>query len=498
VTLVKFNWVIKACGVFLLWAAVAVTLPSQTTTVAPKVTFTRLHTFTLNDGANPEAALVQATDGDLCGTTLIGGANIDAGTVFKITPRGTLTTLHSFNQTDGADPRAGLVQAADGKFYGTTSDGGANGYGTSFRISTSGILTTLYAFCIQFPSCTDGARPQAPLVQGGNGNFYGTAVFGGTGSHCGYYGCGTVFQITPSGTLTTLHFFDGRNGKWPAAGLVQGTNGDFYGTTYRGGANHDGTVFRITSSGILTTLHDFCSQSGCADGEQPVAGLVRATNGNLYGATYYGGASRACVHGCGTVFQITPSGTLTTLYSFCSQGGCADGRRPFAALVQGIDGNLYGTTSQGGAKRGVYSSGTAFKITQNGTLTTLYNFCSQSGCADPAKPVAALVQDTNGKFYGTTEYGGAKRNGTVFSLSVGLSPFVETRPTSSEAGAAVTILGTSLTGATSVTFNGTAATFTVVSASEITTTVPTGATSGTVQVVTPGGTLSSNLPFRVK
>jgi uncharacterized repeat protein (TIGR03803 family) len=192
----------------------------------------------------------------------------------------------------------------------------------------------------------------------------------------------------------------------------------------------------------------------------------------------------------GTIFKITPTGTLTTLHSF----DAIDGEVPEAALVQGSDGNFYGTTSRGGGNNG----GTAFKITPAGTLTTLYNFCTQyPSCGDGQDPVASLVQDTSGVFYGTTELGGADAAGTIFSLSVGLHPFVETQPTSGKVGKAVKILGTNLTGSTSVTFNGTAATFTVVSSSEITTTVPTGATTGKIKVTTPRRTLTSNVSFRV-
>jgi uncharacterized repeat protein (TIGR03803 family) len=193
----------------------------------------------------------------------------------------------------------------------------------------------------------------------------------------------------------------------------------------------------------------------------------------------------------GRVFKMTPSGTLTTLYGFPEPAGPS-------ALVQATDGNFYGTTAGGGANE----NGTVFQITPSGMLTTLYSFCPQSGCADGSGPEAGLVQGTDGNFYGTASGGGNCGEpvldcGTVFSLSTGLGPFVETLPSSGKVGNAVTILGTNLTGATSVTFKGTAAVFTVVSSSEITTTVPAGATSGIVRVVTPGGTLSSNVPFRV-
>jgi len=472
----KLTWGKKAYAVLVLCAATAIALPAQT--------FTTLFSFDGTDGASPYAGLVQATNGDVYGTTTPPGGANGEGTVFKITPSGTLTTLYSFCSqsgcTDGEDPVAGLVQATNGDFYGTTYYLGANGNGgTVFKITASGTLTTLYSFCSQ-SGCTDGANPNAGLVQGINGDFYGTTQRGGA------YGEGTVFKITPSGALTTLHSFDGTDGEQPVAGLVQASNGDFYGTTSISGACEGGTLYKITPSGALTTLHIF----GCTDtdGSNPEAGLIQATNGDLYGVTPFGGAN-----GDGTVFEITPSGTLTILYSFCSQSGCTDGEQPPAGLVQATNGDFYGTTYGGGAN----GLGTVFKITPSGTLTTLYSFCSQSGCPDGDLPFAGLVQDTNGNFYGTTGTGGANGLGTVFSLSVGLGPFVKTLPTSGEVGAAVRILGTDLTGATSVSFNGTAAPFTVVAPSLITATVPAGATNGKVQLVTPSRTLSSNVPFRV-
>src|ERR1017187_2318969 len=428
----RLNWGTRACAVLVLCATTAIALPAQT--------LTTLYRFCSQsgcpDGANPTAGLVQATNGDLYGTTF--GFPYGYGTVFKITPGGTLTTLYSFcsqtNCTDGDGPEAGLVQAANGDLYGTTSGGGtANDDGTIFKITPSGTLTTLYSFCSQ-SGCMDGSAP--------------------------------------------------------LAGLVQAANGDLYGTT--AGINSAGTIFKITPGGTLTTLYTFCSQGvypNCTDGYYPYAGLVQAANGDLYGTTYSGGASNG-----GTVFKITPGGTLTTLYRFCSQSGCRDGSSPFAGLVQATNGDFYGTTSGGGASG---SYGTVFKITPSGTLTTLYRFCHQAHCPDGDGPYAGLVQDTNGDFYGTTAVGGSNNDGTVFRLSVGLGPFVKIRPPYGKVGAAVKILGTNLTGATSVSLNGTAAVFEVVSSSEITTTVPAGASSGKVQVVTPSDTLSSNASFRV-
>ena len=455
---------------------------------------TTLLSFVGTDGEDP-SGLVQATNGDFYGTTQDGGANCTnpgCGTVFKIAPSGTLTTLYSFGSqsVDSEFPYAGLVQATNGDLYGTTF------FDTIFKITPGGTLTTLYSFCSQ-SGCPDGESPRAALIQATNGDLYGTTAYGGA-NLCQFngetIGCGTVFKITPSGKLTTLYSFGSQSGDGaiPSAALVQATNGDLYGTTAYGGANGAGTVFRITPSGKLTTLYSFCSQSGCTDGQTPAGGLIQATNGDLYGTTYgaFGGPY-------GTVFKITLSGRLTTLYSFCPQSGCTDGANPLAGLVQATDGDFYGTTAYGGA--GYY--GTVFKISPSGTLTTLYSFCSQTGCPDGIVPYAGLAQATNGALYGTTAYGGANANGgdgTVFSLSVGLGPFVEMQPTSGKVGATVKILGTNLTGATSVSFNGTAAAFTVNSSgSAISTTVPAGASSGKVQVVTPIGTLSSNVPFRV-
>jgi uncharacterized repeat protein (TIGR03803 family) len=312
--------------------------------------------------------------------------------------------------------------------------------------------------------------------------------------------------MTPAGTLTTLYSFCSQtacaDGYWPFAGLIQGEDGNFYGTTDNGGANGGGTVFKITPAGTLTTLYSFCSKSGCSDGYNPIAELVEATDGSFYGTTVNGGANGLYY---GTVFKIRPSGNLTTLYSFCSQSGCTDGEQPYAGLVQATDGNFYGTTYAGGTSSDCYRSGcgTLFKITPSGTLTMLYSFCSQSGCADGELPEAGLIQHTNGSFYGATFQGGAYEGcsygcGTVFSLSVDLAPFVESEPTSGKVGATIRILGTNLTGATSVTFNGTAATFTVNSTgTAITTTVPSGATTGEVEVTTPSGTLTSNVKFHV-
>ncbi len=305
--------------------------------------------------------MVQGSDGNFYGTT-VGGGTSGEGTVFRISPSGSEATLYSFagSPNDGSGPPAGLVKGSDGYFYGTTSGGGTNSNGTVFRISSSGSETNLYSFG-SYPN--DGADPQAGLVQGSDGNFYGTTSQGGTS------GEGTVFRISPSGSEATLYSFAGSptDGSGPRAGLVQGSDGSFYGTTSAGGGtnafnffrhNGGGTIFRISPSGSYTNLHGF--EGNPNDGANPSAGLVQGSDGNFYGTTEFGGTNDygpfTCPYGCGTAFRISPSGSYTTLYWFA--GFPDDGMNPTAGLVQGSDGYFYGTTADGGPS----SDGTVFKL----------------------------------------------------------------------------------------------------------------------------------------
>jgi len=484
----KLRWVMTTCTMVLFLAMMPVASPAQT--------FTTLHSFNGKDGAYPSAGLVQLDNGNLYGTTVEGGATTVNGTVFKITPTGKLTSVHTFKEVEGSNPETGLIQATDGNLYGTTLDGGTFGLGAIFKITASGKLTSLYSFCPDpVDSCPDGYSPFAGLVQGMDGNLYGATSLGGQRG-CGPdgQGCGTISKITPGGVYTVLHQFIGSDGNGVLASLIQGTNGNFYGMSQSGGAMDDGTVFQITPSGSLTTLYSFCARSGCTDGSLPTGALVQGTDGGFYGTTLVGGSGCAG-QGCGTIFKITPKGRLTTLYRFCSQTNCRDGAEPYAGLIQATDGNFYGTTALNGGN----GYGTIFKITPKGKLTTLHDFCSKSSCTDGGESLAPLVQDTNGNFYGTTVRGGTNANGygTVFTLSVGLGPFVKTNPRAGKVGAKIEILGTDLTGATSVTFNGTPAVFNVVSKTLIAAHVPSGATTGKIQVKSPSRTLSSNVPFVV-
>jgi uncharacterized repeat protein (TIGR03803 family) len=473
-------------------------LPNSRAIEPPTVTLTPLVDFDGSDGSYPYAQVAQGRDGNYYGTTSEAGYSY--GTVFKITPAGKLTTLYNFatdSRDNGSVPYAGLILGTNGDFYGTASGGGPyNGsFGTVFKITPAGKLSVLYSFCPQ-SGCADGAVPDVGLIQATNGNFYGTTSEGGTGASAS--NSGTIFTITPAGKLTKLYSFcnltncaDG----WDPSGLIQATDGVIYGTTVHGGIGYDpggdGTFFKITPDGI-TTLYKFCSESDCADGAYPHT-LIQAADGDFYGTNSGDG-----VHGAGSVFKITATGVLTTLYSFCAASDCADGANP-VGLVQATDGNFYGTTVNGGAGDlcGGHPCGTIFEITAGGSLTTLWDFCGSKNCTDGTNPGAPLIQATNGNFYGTTEGGWAGSSGTVFRLSTGLGPFVAFVRSSGEVGSTAEILGQGFTGTTAVSFNGTAATFTVVSDSYMTAIVPTGATTGKVIVTTPTGQLTSNVNFKI-
>ncbi|HXI83957.1 MAG TPA: choice-of-anchor tandem repeat GloVer-containing protein [Verrucomicrobiae bacterium] len=320
----------------------------------------------------------------------------------------TETNLHFFVgfPGDGTDSRAKLVQGNDGNFYGTTFGGGTNNNGIVFRMSPSGTESNLYSF-VGFPS--DGGHPNAGLVQGSDSNFYGTTDLGGIANS------GTVFRISSSGSYTNLHSFVGypTDGAVPTAGLVQGSDGNFYGVTPLGGTVNSGTVFRISSSGSYTNLYSFGINTN--DGTSPSGGLVQGSDGNFYGTTGFGGTSTNCgTNGCGTVFRISPSGSYTNLYSFGISTN--DGVIPSGALVQGSDGNFYGTAAAAGLLTACTNGcGMVFRISPSGSETNLYSFVGSPN--DGQEPAAGLVQGSDGSFYGTTLKGGAAGSGTVFRIS---------------------------------------------------------------------------------
>lgn len=491
--------------------AMVLALCIATAVAAPAQTFTTLATFDGSNGRGVSSWLVQGTDGNFYGTTGFGGSNSQCfepgygcGTIFKIGPSGTLTTFYNFGSSaDGDFPEAPLLLATDGNFYGTTGSTPTGQVGgTVFRITPHGKLQTLYIFCSQF-ACPDGATPSG-LTEGSDGNLYGTTSGGG---HC-YNGCGTVFRVTFGGVLTTIHRFDRHSGpRVPSAGIIEGEDGNLYGTTTAGGAYGYGTVFKIAPTGELTTLHSFCSQPNCADGMLPSSGLIQATDGNFYGTTSQEGGVSCTGAGCGTLFQVTARGKLRTLYTFCAKPNCSDGFDPSGGLVQATDGNLYGTTFQGGNSNQLCPGGcgTIFSITLGDVLTTLYNFCTQPACADGYYPGYVPLQATNGTLYGPTYVGGSSSCtlypfdgcGTIYSLQTGLAPFVAFVRSYGKVGQTGPILGQGFTGTTSVAINGIQANFMVVSDTYIRATVPPGAATGYVTVTTPTGVLTSNVPFRV-
>jgi uncharacterized repeat protein (TIGR03803 family) len=356
---------------------------------------TVLHTFTggTTDGSIPLAALVQGGDGNLYGTNSSGGAS-NSGNFIKITSTGTETVVYSFNSGSEGQSPVGLIQASSGDFYGTTSNGGTSGNGTVFKVTSGGVETALYSFA---GGTTDGRYP-ASLIQGSDGNFYGTTALGGTSNE------GTVFKITAAGAETVLYSFaGGTDGSQPQAALIQGVDGNFYGTSLGGGVHGKGTLFKVTPSGIETLLYSF---TGGTDGGEPQAALIKGVDGNFYGTTSAGGAS-----GQGTVFRLTPAGVETVLHSFA--GGTTDGSGPYAALTQGVDGNFYGTTSAGGAS----GQGTVFRLTPTGVETVLYSFAGGFvGVADGGDPSTPLIQGSDGNFYGTSG-GGIGNNGTLFKVT---------------------------------------------------------------------------------
>jgi len=318
-------------------------------------------------------------------------------------------TEFSFNRTNGDGPSAGLAQGVDGNLYGTTLFAGAYDFGTIFGISPADKLNRLYSFCQS--GCSTNPLPFAAMTLAMSGDFYGTSQSGGAN------GEGMVFKVSTKGNFQTVYSFCNQpscaDGASPDVSLVLGTDGNFYGTTSDRGANNGGTVFKITTEGILTTLYSFCSLPGCADGSSP-KGLIQASDGGFFGTTYYGGGtSDNCTGGCGTVFRTTPDGSLTTLYRFCVQTNCPDGNSPMGGLVQATNGNFYGTTSGADCVNG--ECGTVFEITPAGNLTTLYHF---SGSDDGYVPESGLVQATDGNLYGTTYRGGQFGYGTIFDITV--------------------------------------------------------------------------------
>jgi len=454
-----------------------------------------LYNFDGTHGKFPYGGLTLGMDGNFYGTTSAGGST-NLGVVFQITPAGVLTVLHTFASGDGYSPYAPPIQGVDGNFYGTTIFGGASAYGTVYKMTPTGTLTVLHSFDL-----ANGRNPFGPLVQGNDGNFYGTAYSG-----LGNNKYGMVFKVTGNGTFTILHAFNLTDGANPYAGLVLGKDGNFYGTTFNGGTVGDGNVFKITPAGTLTALHSFTPAS---DGGTPYGGLVQATDGNFYGVGYLGGTSNH-----GTIFRITPSGTFSVRHSFDGTSGGS----PMITPMQHTTGILYGDTNTGGTHNtGTFynlkaslapyaallpASGKVGKVIgilgQGFNSATGVSFNGTTAqfkvSADTYLTATVPAGATTGLVTVAIPSGNLKSNRT-FRVTPVLKSFT---PPSGTVGTPVTITGVSLTQTSKVTFGGVKATTVVVNSdTQVTANVPNGAKTGKIAISTPGGTATSSTVFTV-
>jgi uncharacterized repeat protein (TIGR03803 family) len=478
------TFVLLVTGVFIVIGMAATPARAQ---------FTVVYDFGTGGTVDPcepmySGIIAQGTDGNLY-STADGCGNTDVGGIFEITPSGTFKVLYSASGTGPGNLKSGLsLNPLDGSFLGTSEGGGSVDDGTVFDITSAGILTILHSFT----GMSDGYTADAPPILGADGNYYGTARRGGNFTACAGTGCGTVYSMTSSGTVTSLYEFDITHGLYPYAPLVQGTDGNFYGTTQEGGTGAgfgSGVVFKITPGGILTVLRSFCLKPGCADGQYPIGPLIQGTDGNFYGTTVNGGANNF-----GEVFKITPSGVLTILHSMNS---ATDGQNPYGGLVLASDGNFYGTNQLGGTHNG----GTIFRLTPKGVLTVLYNFDGTTG----AQPLVTMVQHTNGILYGDTFVGGTASSvncmpgncGVIYSYNAGLKPFIKLVPATGYVGSRIGILGQGFTASSIVKFNGIKATIVSHTGTFLLVTVPSGTLDGYVTVTTGKTTLKSVEKFAV-
>ncbi len=424
---------------------------------APAAPLATLHSFSGPDGNQPHAGLILGSDGNFYGTTLLGGTGVNpAGTVFRMTPNGDVTTLYTFSfQVTGDEPFAGVVEGSDGAFYGTTRGSGAY-LGNVFRVTSTGVFTDLHGFTGYFGGL-DGSHPQASLLQVGNGVFYGVTLDGGT------FGSGTVFRVTSNADYMKLHSFEVADmGTAPTAALVDGGDGKLYGTT-------SSNVFSVATDGTVANVYKFAQGEGAG----AASSLVLGNDGKLYGTTSAGGQ-----HSLGTLYRITTSGAYALLHSFANDG--TDGYGPQGALIQAGDGSFYGTTVSGG-RIGV---GTVFRLATDGTVATIYDFAVNG--TDGFSPFGGLVEGADGDLYGTTDGGGTSSDGTVFRLSLAAPP-----PTTSTS----TIPVTTTTGSTSVTTTSTVPVTTTTGVTVVTTTSSAPATTAarptTTTATTPSPTTTT-------
>lgn len=390
---------------------------STTTPVAASLTYIHVFSVTPGDGSQPNGPLVEASDGNFYGTTRAGGANMcrdglfPCGVIYRMRADGDVTVLYSFgaNATDAYSPSGRLVQGRDGALYGVSASGGLYGGGTVFRVTMDGKYALLHSFGA---TPEDAIVPLGGLTEGADGSFYGVTASGGA-NRCPQIpqagsNCGTIFRMSPSGAVTILHSFgaSSTDGVTPSVPPIQASDGNFYGTTSNGGASdcavpyRCGVAYKMTPAGEVTVIHFFGRTSEAPNA--PV-GLIQGTDGWIYGFSSSGGAGRCGgFYGCGTVFKMTTDGTVSVLYAFALEGRTA-GDGP-SGIIQARDGNIYGTTRNGGAFGGD-GDGTVFRLTPNGQHTVLYSL--GPNVKAPSAPNAGLIQARDGSFYGTTEYNGS-------------------------------------------------------------------------------------------
>jgi uncharacterized repeat protein (TIGR03803 family) len=510
---------------------------------APIQTYTDLHDFNASAGDPTtfnSGRLAQGRDGNFYAESQSGGSG--SGTVFKITPTGTVTIIHSLNgPTEGQAPDGGITLGADGNFYGDAVNGGASGDGTVFKVTPSGTLTVLHTFT----NTGDGFNPFNALILNTNGDFYGTTnsnpetIYQVTGAGTfttihtltnaegfqggqlslgndgnlygdmnlgGANGFGTAFRVTPVGAFTVLHNFDGTDGQDAASGMVQGANGKFFGGASLGGSSGAGVIYSLTSSGTFAVLHNL---NGTTDGFEIFGQLFLASDGNLYGVTNSGGSS-----GCGTIFRVSPAGAYGVVHNFDNTHGC----NPIEQVIQGTDGLLYGLVNGGGAhgNGAFYSLNLGLRAFAGLVTTTaiqgarvgiLGQGFSHASVVNFDGVPATTIAVTGSTFISATVPAGALTGSVTVTTGATTLTSVQTfrvkptitgfAPPSGPVGTPVVITGTGLTQASKVTFNGTSATFTVNSDTQITATVPTGATTGKIGVTTTGGSAASATSFTV-
>ena len=436
-----------------------------------------------DNSVNPSGAIAQGRDGNYYGTTLAPSS----GTIYKVSSAGSFTLVHSFagDQSEGQTCN-GLALGNDGNFYGTCFYGGnnANSTGTLFKATPSGTVTVLHYFDGTFSGTTDGCYPVGVPAQASDGNLYGTSQL------CGVNDAGIAYKITPAGVFTIIHQFAGgtTDAAQPKGTLIQGTDGNLWGTSYTGGVNSAGTIFKMTTAGTVTVVYQFPACGAGTTGCNPVAGLVQGTDGNFYGVAQTGGANNQ-----GAIFKVTPGGVLTALHSFSETTD--NGAYPIEPLALGTDGNFYGVATD--CFGGGCSPADLFQITPKGVFTDLYNFPVIGGNnnSDPDSP---LLLSTNGTFYAAAYENGTSNSGTVYSLVDGQTAFINLVQTSGKVGSQIGIIGQGFSASSVVKFNGVAATkVTLTGTTFLTATVPTGASDGLVTVTTGATTLTSRQKFTV-